>query len=209
MVERCPSCKHPRPPEDLRPPWNPPDVEETPENIKFLFGSVHAVGMPSLVPANTDYAKDPEWMRGDAIIDLPPAQVTDESQENMRILREVNAALDFDKDMSRGQAQRDLDTEIMKDFVKAAGDLACVTYDPSYYELPEAKKAMCPGPRCPNRARENSPYCSKICSDRCGRIRRKSTEAALTGEPLSKEDSDKLCVILKALSAWESRGNGE
>ena len=44
----------------------------------------------------------------------------------------------------------------------------------------------CIWPVCPYACRgESSPYCSKICSDRCGRLRRKATEKVLTAEDVS------------------------
>ena len=40
----------------------------------------------------------------------------------------------------------------------------------------------CMWPPCRHKARETSPYCSKVCSDRCGRLRRKATTKILSAE---------------------------
>lgn len=231
FVGACPSCKQPRPPEDRRPadPYAPP--------VKVV---------PSLPTGGADYLKDPEWVQGAAVVEtpapsnecprcgddpllstvcsadfleLPPAVVTEESLENMRTLREVNAELNFGKDMSLGQAQREFDAQVIGDLTATAEALAETTGCEMPTELtqefpepvvmdsihtepsPKAKKAVCPGHGCRKYARESSPYCSKICSDRCGRVRRK----AASGAVLTKPEKDNLARIERALENWGSR----
>lgn len=227
FMEMCPSCKQPRPPEEFRPadPYAPPAAPVT------------VVTPPSdKCPKCGDDPLLSTVCAGD-FLELPPANVTPEAMENMRTLREVNAELNFGKDMSLGQAQRDFDAVVMgdllataealtettgceippalteefpepvvmnsihTDIVSGVGRFAQITYDPSHYELPKAKKAMCPGHGCRKSARESSPYCSKICSDRCGRVRRKAAD----GVTLSKPERDNLTRIEKALENWGKR----
>lgn len=59
-------------------------------------------------------------------------------------------------------------------------------------------KVHCPGPKCRKQARSTSPYCSKICSDRCLRLRKKFTKTIL-----SEVEVKNLNVILAALKQWE------
>lgn len=183
FVEACPSCKQPRPPEDRR----PADPYAGPAPVKAV---------PSLPTGGAD------------ILELPPAVVTEESLENMRTLREVNAELNFDKDMSLGQAQRDFDAEVMGDLFATADALkettGCEIPPALTEEFPEPSpkpvKPKCPGHGCRKNARENSPYCSKICSDRCGRLRKKATTSNLTDD-----DVKNLARIERALDAWGTR----
>lgn len=204
FVEACPSCKQPRPPEDRR----PADPYAAPVKV-----------VPSLPTGGADYLKDPEWVQGASIIELPPAVVTEEALENMRTLREVNAELNFGKDMSLGQAQREFDAQVIGDIMTTTEALTETTGCEMPTELaqefpepvakdsihtdpsPKAKKAVCPGHGCRKYARESSPYCSKICSDRCGRVRRK----AASGAVLTKPEKDNLTRIEKALENWGKR----
>jgi hypothetical protein len=59
-------------------------------------------------------------------------------------------------------------------------------------------KLFCPGPKCRRLARKGSPYCSKVCNERCRRLRKKATQAALTNQEVTW-----LNRILSALGAWE------
>lgn len=54
----------------------------------------------------------------------------------------------------------------------------------------------CAWPRCRNKARENSPYCSKVCSDRCGRVRRKTN--------LTPFDARLQASVLERMSRWSA-----
>ena len=58
-------------------------------------------------------------------------------------------------------------------------------------------KVHCPGPKCRKQARSTSPYCSKICSDRCLRLRKKFNRSIL-----SEAEVKNLNVILAALDQW-------
>jgi hypothetical protein len=60
------------------------------------------------------------------------------------------------------------------------------------------KGHLCPGPGCRKISRRDSPYCSKICSDRCYRLRKKATRAALTDREVVY-----LNRILESLGAWD------
>lgn len=62
----------------------------------------------------------------------------------------------------------------------------------------KSKAHLCPGPKCRKVSRRNSPYCSKICSDRCLRLRKKFTKTILT-----EVEVKNLNVILAALKQWE------
>ena len=69
-------------------------------------------------------------------------------------------------------------------------------------DIPNAQKSkahLCPAPRCRKLSRRNSPYCSKICSDRCLRLRKKATEKVLTAQEIKW-----LNRILDVLEAWGS-----
>ncbi len=69
-------------------------------------------------------------------------------------------------------------------------------------DIPNAQKSkahLCPGPKCRKVSRRNSPYCSKICSDRCLRLRKKATEKVLTAQEIKW-----LNRILDVLEAWGS-----
>ena len=236
FVEKCPSCHQPRPPEDRR----PADPYAAPVKVVTAFLATEGVV--------NDYLRDPEWVQGVAVVEtpapapsdrcsrcgddpllstvcvadfleLPPAKVTEESLENMRTLRDVNAELDFAKDMSLGQAQRDLDAMVVGDLANATTDVVRVIHDEGVAKIQDevgremlaelresdapskAKKPVCPGPGCQKGARESSPYCSKICSDRCGRVRRKGASGAV----LTKSDSANLTRITKALENWGKR----
>lgn len=61
----------------------------------------------------------------------------------------------------------------------------------------KSKAHLCPGPKCRKVSRRNSPYCSKICSDRCLRLRNKANEKILSDLELKR-----LTRILSALEAW-------
>ena len=113
-------------------------------------------------------------------------------------------------DMVSAQAQNDLDNSVMADLQSTAealkeptvgeappslGSFAQITYDLDHYELPKARKAKCPGPGCRKNARESSPYCSKVCSGRCLRLRKKTT-------PLTKVEAGHLYRIETALANW-------
>lgn len=198
FMEMCPSCKQPRPPEEFRPadPYAPPAAP------------VAVVTPPSdKCPKCGDDPLLSTVCAGD-FLELPPAKVTEESLENMRTLRDMTAELNFNKDMSLGQAQRDLDAEVMGVLFATADALTettgCMIPPALTEEFPEpaikAKKARCPGPGCRKNARESSPYCSKICSDRCLRLRKKATTAVLT-----KTEVEHLNRIVKALENWGKR----
>lgn len=196
FVERCPSCKQERPSMQYR-PEAPPETPPPPD-----------VPHPLLVAKAVfqDYAKDPEWVQGTAIIELPPATITKESMENMRTLRKVTAELD-------GHAQRGFDGEVVGDLTLRTSDLVRAIQDDGVVRiqdevgrelLAELKKPdpsnspnKCPGRGCGNPARDNSPYCSKICSDRCLRLRKKALKAPLLGKELKD-----LNRILSALESW-------
>lgn len=189
FVEKCPTCNQPRPPEDRRPadPYAPP--------VRLV---------PSLPAADTD---------PNATIEAPPAVVTEESLENMRTLRDVTAELNFDKDMSLGQAQRDFDALVMGDLLSTTTSVVRAIQDDGVAKIQDevgrelaaelrssaaslkSRKAKCPGPGCRKSARESSPYCSKICSDRCLRLRKKTT-------PLTKVEAGHLNRIETALANW-------
>lgn len=62
----------------------------------------------------------------------------------------------------------------------------------------KSKKVHCPGPKCRKQARSTSPYCSKICSDRCLRLRKKFDRSIL-----SEAEVKNLSRILAALDQWE------
>ncbi len=59
------------------------------------------------------------------------------------------------------------------------------------------EKPMCPGPKCRKVSRKTSPYCSKICSDRCLRLRKKFAQTTLT-----EQEARWLNKILMALATW-------
>jgi hypothetical protein len=59
------------------------------------------------------------------------------------------------------------------------------------------EKPMCPGPKCRKVSRKTSPYCSKICSDRCLRLRKKFSQTTLT-----EQEARWLNKILMALATW-------
>lgn len=223
FVMECPSCKQPRPPEDQR----PQSLLDAPKE------STLRVTAAQMSPLFTD----PEWVspsssselggsepcpkcgqdplqstvcHADFLEPLPPAVVTEVSLENMRTLREVNAELNFDKDMSLGQAQRDLDALVVGDLMATADALTETTQEfpepvvmDSIHTEPSTKpvKPKCPGPGCRKHARETSPYCSKICSDRCLRLRKK----AKSGGVLTKTESDNFIRIRRALDNWDAR----
>lgn len=63
--------------------------------------------------------------------------------------------------------------------------------------VPLPKKGRCPGPRCRKASRSNSPYCSKICSDRCLRLRKKFAKTTLTDQ-----EARWLNTILLTLGSW-------
>jgi hypothetical protein len=63
----------------------------------------------------------------------------------------------------------------------------------------KSKAHLCPGPKCRKVSRRNSPYCSKICSDKCLRLRKKATEKVLDGQEVKW-----LNRILAVLEAWGS-----
>lgn len=63
--------------------------------------------------------------------------------------------------------------------------------------VPLPKKGRCPGPRCRKVSRSNSPYCSKICSDRCLRLRKKFAKTTLTDQ-----EARWLNTILLTLGSW-------
>jgi hypothetical protein len=116
--------------------------------------------------------------------------------------------------MSLGQAQRDLDESIIADLVAAAEKIEKSRVKAPTPTAPEpvvvskrpkdipvtakSKKVHCPGPKCRKQARSTSPYCSKICSDRCLRLRKKFATAILT-----EVEVKNLNVILAALKQWE------
>jgi len=120
----------------------------------------------------------------------------------------------FSEDMSLGQAQRDLDESIIADLVAAAEKIEKSRVKAPTPTAPEpvvvskrpkdipvtakSKKVHCPGPKCRKQARSTSPYCSKICSDRCLRLRKKFATAILT-----EVEVKNLNVILAALKQWE------
>lgn len=67
-------------------------------------------------------------------------------------------------------------------------------------DIPNAQKSkahLCPAPKCRKVSRRNSPYCSKICSDRCLRLRKKATEKVLDGQEIKW-----LNRILTVLEVW-------
>lgn len=63
----------------------------------------------------------------------------------------------------------------------------------------KSKAHLCPGPKCRKVSRRNSPYCSKICSDKCLRLRKKATEKVLDSQEVKW-----LNRILAVLEAWDS-----
>ena len=63
--------------------------------------------------------------------------------------------------------------------------------------VPLPKKGRCPAPRCRKVSRSNSPYCSKICSDRCLRLRKKFAKTTLTDQ-----EARWLNTILLTLGSW-------
>lgn len=235
FVEACPSCKMARPSEDLRPadPYAAPvtvvpalpltkgvlaDYLKDPEWVQGHAVVEAPAEAPSEAPSECKWCGRPPGSGGahGDFLELPPANVTPESLENMRILREVNAELNFDKDMSLGQAQRDFDAEVMSDLLAVADALTettgCGIPPALTEEFPEPvvsldrerakrallKKSGCPAPGCRKNARENSPYCSKICSDRCGRIRKKALMTQLTDEEVKN--------LARIMLALETRG---
>jgi hypothetical protein len=173
IIAKCPACGFARPDAAYRPPMFP--EEEKPV--------VRLVPPPVTVPP-------------------PPAKA-------------------FSEDMSLGQAQRDLDEIIIADLVKAAEklkksrvkaptppapkpvvedpvDVAPASKRPK--DIPNAQKSkahLCPGPKCRKVSRRNSPYCSKPCSDRCLRLRKKFSRATLT-----EQEARWLNTILLTLGAW-------
>ena len=182
VFDKCPACQYPRPGEGYRPSLNPEGPNPP----------VRLVPPPVVV-------KPP-----------PPAKA-------------------FSEDMSRGQAQRDLDEIVIADLIAAAEEIKNsrvkaptppapepvevkppVTEDPvdaapvvvskRPKDIPNAQKSkahLCPAPKCRKLSRRNSPYCSKTCSDKCLRLRKKATEKALTDQEVKW-----LNRILAVLDAW-------
>jgi hypothetical protein len=75
-----------------------------------------------------------------------------------------------------------------------------VPNDPSPSQAkPGPRGVPCAWPRCHELARVNSPYCSKICSDRCGRLRRKKEKDIQT-----PEDKVAYEIVTSRISQWES-----
>lgn len=167
FFEQCPSCKQLRPSESLRPSRIPEAVNTT--------------------------------------VEVKPKHLT--------LVVPPTPAKAFSEDMSLGQAQRDLDETIIADLVAAAEktkksrakaptppapEPVVVSKRPK--DIPvtaKSKKVHCPGPKCRKQARSTSPYCSKICSDRCLRLRKKFNRSIL-----SEAEVKNLNVILAALNQW-------
>lgn len=188
LTLKCPACGFPRPAEAYRPPINP----EEPKPVVWL---VPPVGVKPPAPVT---------------VPPPPAKA-------------------FSEDMSLGQAQRDLDETVIADLVAASEklkksrvkaptppapkpvvvkppvtedpvDAAPVSKRPEDIPVTEKSKAhLCPGPKCRKVSRRNSPYCSKICSDKCLRLRKKATEKVLDSQEVKW-----LNRILAVLEAWGS-----
>ena len=216
FVEACPSCKQPRPPEDRR----PADPYAPPAPVKVV---------PSLPVNDADYAKDPEWVQGHAVVveetpapseckwcGKPPGFGGPCNGDFLVAPQETDAPQETTPPpppdlwaMVSAQAQKELDASVLGDLLATADapteTTGCMIPPALTEEFPEpavkAKKARCPGPGCRKNARENSPYCSKICSDRCGRVRRK----AASGAVLDKAESENLTRIEKALENWGKR----
>lgn len=176
FFDQCPSCKQLRPSESLRPSRIPEEVK--PEVVK-----PEVVKPVEVKPKHLTLVVPP-----------PPAKA-------------------FSEDMSRGQAQRDLDETIIADLVAAAEKIKNSRVKAPTPPAPEpvvvskrpkdipvtakSKKVYCPGPKCRKQARSTSPYCSKICSDRCLRLRKKFDRSIL-----SEAEVKNLNVILAALNQW-------
>ena len=182
LTLKCPACGFPRPAEAYRPPINP-------EEPKPVVWRVPPVGVKPTAPVT---------------VPPPPAKA-------------------FSEDMSLGQAQRDLDGTVIADLVAASEklkksrvkaptppapkpvvedpvDVAPVSKRPKDIPVTEKSKAhLCPGPKCRKVSRRNSPYCSKICSDKCLRLRKKATEKVLDSQEVKW-----LNRILAVLEAWGS-----
>ncbi len=139
-------------------------------------------------------------------VETAPAPVASKRPKGIPVTEKT-----FSEDMSLGQAQRDLDEMILADLFAAAGKikksrvnaptptaLKPVTKRPK--DVPNIQKSkahLCPAPKCRKVSRRNSPYCSKICSDRCLRLRKKATE-----KPLTDEEIKNLNRIVSVLEVW-------
>lgn len=69
-------------------------------------------------------------------------------------------------------------------------------------DIPNSEKSkahLCPAPKCRKVSRRNSPYCSKTCSDKCLRLRKKATEKVLTDQEIKW-----LNRIVAVMDAWNA-----
>jgi hypothetical protein len=227
IIAKCVACGFPRPDEAYRPPMNPeepkpvvrvvppppPVVEPEPPVVTWVDGpepeldeepGIEETRVPDPIQRGIELLD--KVIQDEDIKPIETAPVASKRPKDIPVTEKT-----FSEDMSLGQAQRDLDEMIIADLFAAAGKikksrvnaptptaLEPVTKRPK--DVPNIQKSkahLCPGPKCRKVSRRNSPYCSKICSDRCLRLRKKATE-----KPLTDEEIKNLNRIVSVLEVW-------
>ena len=183
IIAKCPACGFARPDAAYRPPMFP-------EEEKPVVRIVPPVGVKPPPPAK---AFSEDMSLGQAQRDLDEIIIADlvTAAEKLKKSRVKSPTPPAPKPVV-------VKPPVTEDPVDAAP--VVVSKRPKDIPVTEKSKAhLCPGPKCRKVSRRNSPYCSKICSDKCLRLRKKATEKVLDSQEVKW-----LNRILAVLEAWGS-----
>lgn len=187
VIAKCPTCGQLRPDEAFRPSLDPLPPEEKPSPARPLA----VVTAPPPAPLE-DEAPTVTW------VDDPEPELDEEPGP---VVPEATPVPDPDPvalglDLLTKALAREEDRKFRETLITPIA----TEKRPKDIPVTEKSKAhLCPGPKCRKLPRGNSPYCSKICSDRCLRLRKKALRTALTDEEIKN-----LNRILTVLDAWNA-----
>jgi len=171
IIAKCVACGFPRPDEAYRPPMNP----EEPKPVVRVVSPPPPPVEPEPPVVTWEEGPEPE------LDEEPGIEEPEVSEPVKRGIELLDKAIQ--------------DEEPQPVEIAPAPE---VTKRPKDIPVTEKSKAhLCPGPKCRKVSRRNSPYCSKICSDRCLRLRKKAIEKVLTDQEIKW-----LNRILAVLEVW-------
>lgn len=177
IIDKCPACRYPRPDEAYRPSMNP-------DEPKPVVRMVPPPPPPPPPAVTCGEGPEPE-----------PSEKPGTPLEN----NSTPPAVDFVQrglDILTGRLAADEDRK----FIEGIDGFTKPESKKLPKDVPNAQKSkahLCPGPKCRKVSRRNSPYCSKPCSDKCLRLRKKATEKVLTNQEIKW-----LNRILAVLEVW-------